>query len=157
MKNSIKSLITLLVFLGGLLYLLVILWTGIISFRGSVKPDPFFVSVVVVIGGVLSTNMGAVLGVTLTPPSAPNRQPSFMGLRPSLKPATQTIAAGDEPTQTQKFQVLACWVYVIGLLIAFVCWCTLLIMSKGNQAAPLLPELSKTLMGVIVGAFAVKS
>jgi len=52
-------------------------------------------------------------------------------------------------------QIMACYVYVISLVIAFVF--RMLASGKGHDGkiVSLLPELSKTLLGVVVGALTV--
>jgi hypothetical protein len=159
MNNSVKLLLTLLVMLAGFLYLFSIGFTGYQSLWGKLTPDSFFANAVTVIGGILSTNLGAVLGITLTPPATTvtNVRPAFMGLRPSIpRPAdTDPAAAAPQATPTQKFQVIACWVYVGGLLIAFLCFLIGALRTPPLSAAPLIQELVKTLMGVFVGAITV--
>jgi len=170
MNNSIKLLITLLVMLAGFLYLFSIGFTGYQSLWIKVPPEyyssnpsySFFSNAVTVIGGILSTNLGAVLGITLTPPATTvtNIRPKFMGLRPSIpRPGdpAPTVPTAPVPgaSSAQKFQVIACWVYVAGLLIAFICFLIGALRTPPASAAPLIQELVKTLMGVFVGAITV--
>jgi hypothetical protein len=155
MPNSIRTLLIVLVTLGGLLYAGTIVYAVVLTLSKETKIDALLLSAVTVIGGVLATNFGAVLGVTFTPPAPiPAVLPRFLGLRPSLpSPGTNGDAGTDA---AQKLQIIACWVYVGGLVIAFTGW----LIAKFNsvpetQMQTLLPELVRTLLGVIVGAITV--
>ncbi len=76
MLNTIKPLITFLLAIAGLLFIYSIIQAGnkSITDNNSIKSieefSSFLSSSVIIIGGVLSTNLGAVLGVTLSPPHA---------------------------------------------------------------------------------------
>ena len=155
MNNPIKPLIVGLVVLAGLFYMFAIIQAGIISIKGSGTFNDFFGNAVTVIGGVLATNLGAVLGISISPPTKDGlktenlQQPkSFLRLRSSINEAD-----GGNPTGNQKMQILACYFYVISLVIALAFW--LIALGKHHEIIPLLPELSKTLLGVIVGALTV--
>ena len=157
MTNSIRFLIILLISLAGLLYAFVIVYAIVLTLgkpHGSL--DPVLTNAVTVIGGVLSTNLGAVLGVTFTPRALRTSQipGRFLGLRPSLQ-----NAADEDPSQPgagQRIQIIACWVYVGGLLIALIGWIIAKIQHVPEaQIQVLLPEMVNTLLGVIVGALTV--
>ena len=152
--NAIKPLIILLVVLAGILFIYVISLAGIHSLQNDNSIHDFLSNSVIILGGVLSTNFGAVLGITLSPPAAiPATTPApYLGLRPTV----QSNKPGTAPDNNQKFQVIACWVYVGGLLLAATFY--LIAITKGiadaNQV-PLIAELSKTLIGVLFGALTV--
>jgi hypothetical protein len=161
MNNPVKPLIVGLVVLAGAFYLYAIIQAGIISLKGSGTLNDFFGTAVAIIGGTLSTNLGAVLGITLSPPPNPSmkgiirQQPvSFLKLHSTINEAPAG-SNNPQPSPNQKMQIIACYFYVISLLIAFIFW--MVALSKGSDAkiVPLLPELSKTLLGVIVGALTV--
>jgi hypothetical protein len=158
MNPLIRPLIILLVALAGLLFLSAIVLAGVYTLNNIKNFPAFFSNAVVVIGGILSTNLGAVLGVTLVPPQAQNRTIKFLGLRSTIQHNSVAAATSTTvpPTASQKFQIIACWVYVVGLLIAAVFY--FIAISKpipDNDMVNLIPSLSKTLLGVIVGAITV--
>ncbi len=70
---------------------------------------------------------------------------------------TAAASQGSSTTDNnQKLQIIACWLYVIGLVTATV---FMLIASshgkKDTDMVPLITELSKTLLGVLAGALTV--
>jgi hypothetical protein len=156
MNPLIRPLIILLVALAGLLFLYSIVVAGVDTIHDKEQLDPFFSNAVVVIGGILSTNLGAVLGITLVPPQAQNRTIKFLGLRSTIQHNSAAVATTAPPAASQKFQIIACWVYVVGLLIAAIFF--FIAIKKGISEPDmnsLIPSLSKTLLGVIVGAITV--
>ena len=103
---------------------------------------PFLRQVVTAIGGVLATNLGAVIGITV-------QQVRAAG----FDMASVLVAAGaDTPT---KLQVGAAYLYVIGLLIALYGWWKLEFTEDPNKVVVTLPQLSQTLLGVGAGVLAV--
>ncbi len=161
--SSIKPLLLGLVFLAGLFYLIAIINAGILSVQGKESLNTLFSSAIIVIGGILSTNLGAVIGYSFTPPNNAARATlpkPFLGLRPTVhtkQPApvpggTSTTASNADNSPNQKAQIFACYFYVISLVIALVFY--FLASSKGKPL-PVLEELSKTFLGVLVGALTV--
>jgi len=103
---------------------------------------PFARQIVTAIGGVLATNLGAVLGITV--------QQARAG---GMDLASMLVAAGaDTPT---KLQVAAAYLYVLGLLIALYGWWRLRFTEDPDRVVVTLPQLSQTLLGVVVGVVAV--
>lgn len=156
MNNPLRPLIILLVTLAGLIFAYAIIQAGINSLR-SVQAFPDFLSnAVVIIAGVLSTNFGSVLGITLVPPKGGAPEPAkFLGLRPTIQSGKKASNA-NTTDGTQKLQIIASWVYVGGLTVATIFY--IIAISKNIPNAgivPLLPELSKTLIGVLFGALTV--
>jgi hypothetical protein len=156
MQSAVKPLVILLASLAGLLYIFSIGNAITATFSEDIKPIGFLAEAATVIGGILSTNLGAVLGVTFTqPPNQPlaiGGTPVIMGLRSSIQSKQQR--ASGVANSTQKLQIIACWVYVLCLLAALVAW--LIAQAKDvPHVVPLLPEMAKTLLGVIVGALTV--
>lgn len=156
MNNPLRPLIILLVTISGLLFAYSIIQAGINSLNSKPAFPDFLYNAVIIIAGILSTNFGSVLGITLTPPKgAVPHAAKFLGLRPTLQSTEQTIHSKTTDTP-QKLQVIACWVYVGGLLLATVFY--LIAISKNIPDAdmvPLLSQLSKTLIGVLFGAMTV--
>jgi hypothetical protein len=165
---TIKPLLTGLVFLAGLFYMGSIINAGIISLSGEGSLNPLFSNAIIVIGGILSTNLGAVLGYTFTPPAKAAKASlpkPFIGLRSTVKNESTTprpgpMGPGNEPESTdqgnspnQKAQVFACYFYIISLVIALVFY--MIASGKGGTPQSVIEELSKTLLGVLVGGLTV--
>jgi len=104
----------------------------------------FLASAVTSIAAVLATNLGAVLGIAIANPQSLYRQ------RKSWNP----LRAFTNPNPTV-WQTLACYVYIIGLLAAAVVWGIKNFTTDNKQIVALIPEMTKSLLGVIVGALAV--
>lgn len=169
--SPIRPLIVFLVALAGLLYTFSIGFAGYLSiWSDKNKMDPLLISAVIVIGGVLSTNLGAVLGSTLTPPANPagsttasgptsdtnpHSHPTYLALRSSFQPDPQAAAMNTVDT-SQKVQIIACWLYVASLVVALLFWIIAKIKGIADTAlVQLLPELVKTLFGIMVGSMTV--
>jgi hypothetical protein len=151
MKTPAKTIVVILASLAGLIYTLAVIWVGYASYRAQVITE-FFTYPIFIIGGVLSTNLGAVLGVTLTPPGG-ERTETFLTMRSTLGPSKAAALTGT-PDQGQKIQILACWLYIGSLIIAAAFLIAIKIRPE-NDSAPLLEELGKTLIGVAAGALMV--
>lgn len=133
--NIVTPLITGLVLVAALFYLYGIIRASYVSISGNGAMDDFLANVVTVIGGVLATNLGAVLGY-------------------DISGGSKDISLMFDSTTAGNFRAAAAYFYVFCLIIAIVCW----FIAKQKQSTtivPLLPELSKTLLGVIVGALTV--
>lgn len=155
MKQT-KPLIALLLILGSAFYLYGIIQAGLHSIGKSGSLDDYWTTIVTVIGGTLATNFGAVLGVTINPPPMPANAPAFLFLRSTLTPPQKNVPFNNTPSVTgpEKVQIIACWFYVFSLVLAFVLWQ----IAGGNAAAgveKVLPQLSYTLAGVLVGGLTV--
>lgn len=164
--NSIKALVFILIALAALLFMYSIVNAGLLTMHGQKDQLPFFANAAIVIAGVLSTNFGAVVGVSVVAPTAAIQPKRFLGLKPTVigsgtgtQPAALANAAAVNPLPpnvSQMLQIIACWIYIMGLLTGFVFY--LVAMSKGQKddaIVPLITELSKTLLGVIVGVLGV--
>lgn len=155
--NPIKPLITGLIVLAGVFYLFAIIKAGIVSVKGTGEFNEYFGHIVTVIGGVLSTNFGAVLGVTLSPPGDPTREGLLRQQRKPFLQLHSSINENDDgqPTGNQKMQILACYFYVVSLVVALIFWLVAMSKDHDNKIISVLPELAKTLLGVFVGALTV--
>lgn len=154
MKTSLRPLMTLLVLLAGSLYVFAIVWAGIISIQGGGTLNSLMSQLAVVIGGILSTNFGAVLGITLTAPKEAVK-PSFLGLKPTIEKPDKDVSSSNTDAN-QKSQIIACWVYVISLVVACGFWIATHVMGRSESALPLLSELTQTLIGVLAGVMVVQ-
>jgi hypothetical protein len=164
--NNVKPLLIGLVFLAGVFYLYAIVNAGILSLQGKGELQQLLSSGIIVIGGILSTNLGAVVGYSFKPPGGAARASipkPFLGLRSTVNsnknvgmPPPGAANAGNIPeaenTSNQKAQIFACYFYVVSLVIAIIFY--FIASSKGNPL-PVLEELSKTFLGVLVGALTV--
>ncbi len=99
----------------------------------------FLTHVMTTIGGVLATNLGAVLGLTVA-------QSAGLISAESLPWYAPTAA---------NLQVIAAYVYVVGLLAATGLWAAKRFTAGQDHVVSTLPELAKTLLGVMAGALAV--
>lgn len=146
--NALKPLVIFLLLLAGLLYVFSIVWAGITAYQQKVL-DAVFQTPVVIIGGMLSTNLGAVLGITVKPVDGKNPSPTFLRLRSSVQP-TRSAAIVGRMDQNQKFQIIACWVYILSLVIASV-FLLVVYVKYDKNSVPLLEEQAKTLFGILAG------
>jgi hypothetical protein len=125
--------------LAGLLYCYGIF----VAIRLTTKETPgdmprFVDQMITTIGGVLATNLGAVLGIKFAEGS------SLLSLQ------LQTPA----PTIPGTLQIIAAVLYAIGLLAAIIAWLCKGFTNDPNIVVPAIPRLSQTLLGVAVGALA---
>ena len=154
-----KPLLTFLMLISGILYLGGIMTAGIVSIQGGSEIPNILLTAITIIGGILATNLGAVVGISYAIPAAKtnlsNIHPRYLGLRPTTTAQKSRLPS---PTQTastnQKFQILACYFYVAALIIAAIFWIIIELQDKKNPV-PVLEELAKTLLGVIAGALSV--
>ncbi len=117
----------------------------------SLKKEPdisqmpsFLSSVVTSIAAIFATNLGAVLGITISnPQSILSRSENWIPFN---------ITATNAPTA---FQVTACYIYVVGLLAAAIVWARKNFSADPKAIIPLIPELTKSLLGVMIGALAI--
>lgn len=128
-------LVTILVLLAALFYLFGIIMAVWISIKGKKLMDDFLSNIITVIGGVLATNLGAFLGINIAQ---------------GTSEASFTFQMG----ATGNMQAIAAYFYVICLVVAVAGW--FVAKSKGSTTiVPILPELAKTLLGVIMGALTI--
>ncbi|QIL40572.1 hypothetical protein G7074_15640 [Pedobacter sp. HDW13] len=109
-----------------------------------VSINSFLSSVVSSIAAVLATNLGAVLGISITKPQSPFGK---------LKNWTSfSLLANDGATI---FQIIACFVYVLSLLAAAIVWVHTGFETESTKIISLIPEMTKSLVGVIIGVMAI--
>ena len=153
MNNSIKILILFLVALSGISFIGGILAAGYYSNWAPGAPIPekmpsFLTNLVITVGGVLGTNFGAVVGLSMSKSQAFTEVSFFQPF--GVQKNESVKIKGNE-----RLQVIAAWGYVIGLVMAVIFWLGTNFSEEPGTVVLLLPELSKTLIGVIVGALAV--
>jgi hypothetical protein len=140
---AIRFLVGSLVALAGVGFIAGVVSAVRYSRRGMPAEMPAFLrQVVTAIGGVLATNLGAVLGIKV-------EQAKTAGF--DMTSLLFTEGAG---TLT-KLQVGAAYFYILGLLIALYGWWRLKFTEESDKVVVTLPQLSQTLLGVIVGVLAV--
>jgi hypothetical protein len=131
----------LLACIGGLFFLVGIVVAGILSHKGKPEQMPsYFKESVTLMGGVLATNFGAFLGITVS-----------RGQLPSLRFWTAP--------PIEAFQISAVILYIVGLLVALFYWSLGGLKENPNEGpivvVSTLPELSRTFMGIVAGALVV--
>ena len=125
-----RVLTAFLLLLGGLLYVGGILYQGVLVLGepGDREFPEFLILAVTAIGGALGTHLGALLGIKVA-------------LRRSL-----------EPQPVGRLQGAAVILYLVGLLAAICIW---MLLGFDDSAPDLIKNLSKTLLGVVIGAITV--
>jgi hypothetical protein len=140
MMKAIKILLFFLVALAGLFFLYGVYLAIRYSNAGTPSQMPEFVTTTTTaIGAVLATNLGAVLGLKIAEGS---RFRSFR-IRALADPIPSAIQIG------------ATVFYLLVLLVAFIAWALMKFESDPTLIVLVIPRLSQTLAGVIVGAVAV--
>ncbi len=138
--DAVTILLLVFMLFGGVLFLGGIIWAGIVSIRNQPETMPqFLIQSTTVIGGVLATNLGSVLGLSII---------SEVG-------GGVVTASSLTAVTIHNIQVGAAWLYAAGLFIAFAFWVANKFSTAPEKVVSTLPELSKTLLGVAVGALAV--
>lgn len=146
MKKPITYLLGLFIFIGCAIYIYCIALACIESWPRfqSVYEIPVFLSTTVTsIAALVATNLGAVLGITIT------KSNSLFGESKTWKPLT----AFSEPEPTN-FQATAFYIYVLSLIACGVIWAVRKFEPDPTLIVPLIPEMTKSLLGVIIGVLA---
>ena len=141
MTKAIKILLFFFVAFAGLFFLYGVVQAIYYSFAKTPTEMPAFLTFsITAIGGVLATNFGAVLGLKI---AEGTRFFSFKktGLMEEQVPST--------------IQIAATFLYAFVLVGAFIAWLLLKFESNPKLIVLAIPNLSKTLVGVAVGALAV--
>jgi len=94
--------------------------------------------VIVVIGGALATILGSVLGIKVIQGG---------GIREAFQEISTDPSKG--------IRNICAVLYLIALIVALICWGKLDWIDDPKQIADSIPMLSKTLIGVVVGALTV--
>jgi hypothetical protein len=156
--KSLKYLMAFLAMLGAGVYLYGIIEAGLISLAKSGKLNDLWVTAISIIGGVLATNFGAVLGISFSTPPITN---GFAAERFMLFRWPGPASSGNKPmssnntgTGPKKIQIIASWIYILSLLCAVVFW---IIASSKNSSniQGVITQLFHTLIGVAAGALTV--
>lgn len=113
------------------------------------KTEPFYPemleTITTSIGAILLTNLGAVLGISVT-------RPNTVMARIRLSPAA--IAVPEPASQREKIQIAAVLIYVISLIACSVHWALSTFRATPVAVVSLIPQYGKTLIGVISAYFA---
>ena len=144
---AIRYLFAFLIILAGIAYGYGIAEACIVSWPKVViqaKMPEFLTNVVTTLATVLATNLGAVLGITFTNSSSP--------LRNSKNWNPLNVFSENSPTV---LQTAACYIYVVGLLAAAVTWAHKDFSPNPVDTVRLIPDLTKSLLGIIAGALVV--
>lgn len=146
MRHPIYYLTAFIISIGFALYIFGIAKACIMSIgdSGDVEFNQVLSGAVTSIAAVLSTNLGAVLGISVSNPKSEFRKLSTWN--PS------SIFVNSDPTT---FQTIGCYVYIISLLVAAIVWAYKDFTTDPKDIVPLIPELAKSLLGIIVGVLAI--
>ena len=147
MKKAITYLLGLLVFLGCAVFIYGITQACILSWspdNNNYEIAPFLSNSVISIAAILSTNLGAVLGISLS------KSVSRFEDSANWNPARFFT----DPNQAN-IQIIASYIYIIALLGAAVVWVHRDFITDTSNIVPLIPQLSNSLLGVIVGVLAI--
>lgn len=128
---------------GALLFLVAIIRA--LKLSKDKKPElmeRFYQQVIRIIGGVLATNLGGVLGISVEQAQTPGPEASFMLLLRNLD-APSTI------------QVIAMYLYVVSLFIVAISWCRMGPKEDPAEVVPEVPQLTYTAIGIAGGLMAV--
>jgi hypothetical protein len=137
-NSLITMLVLVLVALAALLFLGGIVSAGYWSLKSQPDNMPAFLAqATTVIGGTLSTNLGAVLGLAVA------------------QSARGMVSLPSVPALARPLQIGAAWVYVGGLLLALAFWAWNKFSTEPDKVVSTLPDLTKTLLGVVVGVLAI--
>lgn len=104
----------------------------------------FLSSTVISIAAVFATNLGAVLGISVNNPNSILKE----------KEVWNPLSIFRNPSPLN-FQIIACYIYIVALIASSIVWAHRDFTNEVGVITPLIPELSKSLLGVIVGALAV--
>ena len=139
--DAIRGLIVFLLVLAAAAFIGGIALAAYYTLRDRANEMPSFPSRTVTgISGVLATNLGAVLGLSIAEIG------EYAGA------LALDLAEMSGPTT---IQVVASYLYIIGLVVAVVAWAIKGFSEDPGKVVPLLPELSRTFIGIIVGIAAV--
>lgn len=101
------------------------------------------------IGGVLATNFGAFIGITIDSANKnPEKQKAFI----DYQLLSRTVS---EVSDKYLHQAIASCVYIVGLTICLVIWGLRKFSEDDTIVVPSFPQMSKTLLGAAVGALIV--
>jgi hypothetical protein len=122
------------------------------SFPSSGTPVPLPDALDIMIsslGAILLTNLGAVLGISVANPSsalAKKIMPSF------TNEATENV---ENPMNLrEQLQYMAMFIYLLCLTACFICWAVKGFKSDAENVIVLIPQMGKTLIGVITAYLA---
>ena len=141
-NKPIAYLMSFLIFVACALYIYGIYVACRESLLSRNSINEYLSSAITGIIAVLSTNLGAVLGITVTQTNSSfNKTKNWNPLTFFTAPSVTTI------------QIIACYVYILSLVVVTIVWIKL--KFEIDTVVPIIPQMSKSLLGVVVGALAV--
>ena len=108
------------------------------------KMPAFLSNLVTSIAAVLATNLGAVLGLAKVNAGSVFRD--FATWNPIH------LCSANAPNVSQ---TIACYIYILGLLAAAIVWAKKNFTADEKLVVSLIPQLTKSLVGVIIGVLAI--
>jgi hypothetical protein len=148
MSNTRAILLSLFIGIAAVAFIAGVTAACILSFSPDAGKDslpPFVSATITSIAALLATNLGSILGITVTNPQSHFRiARNWSPLAVFQAPSTTTL------------QTWGCYLYVGGLLAATVIWGFRGFDSKSaSPVVPLIEDLAKSLAGIIVGSVAI--
>lgn len=146
MKKQFQNLLGLFIILGCAFYIYGIVLACIKSWPAGPVDFEFrvFLSTSITsIAALLATNLGAVLGISITNPNSTFKKANTWN--------PFTAITDPEPN---KYQAIAIYVYVASLLACGIVWAKKGFTEDSTHIIPIIPEMTKTLIGVIIGSLA---
>lgn len=110
--------------------------------KGQCIVPPFLSTLITTVSTVLSTNLGAVLGISIAKPDSKLR----------LSKSWNPLSFFDNPSPSV-VQTAACYVYIIALVSFAIAYAHKDFADEG--VVPIIQEQSRTLLGIIAGVFGV--
>lgn len=146
MNKPITNLLGLLLLIGCLAYLYGIGYACVISWNSektNFEIPSFLSNTLTSLAALFSTNLGAVLGISASNPNSRLRKTE----------AWNPLKTWKNPS-TPDFQVIICYVYILSLFACSIVWAHREFTTDVNKINALIPELTKSLLGVVVGVLA---
>lgn len=148
MNKPINNLLAILLLIGCLAYLYGIGYACVISWSANLPIEsyalPSFLSnTLTSLAALFSTNLGAVLGISSSNPKSRLRNTE----------AWNPIKTWKNPSPPE-FQVIICYVYIISLFACSIVWAHRNFDTDITKINTLIPEMTKSLLGVVVGVLA---
>ena len=152
MNKPVNNLLGLLLLIGCIAYLFGIGFACVQSWsegRTSYELPAFLSNTLTSISALFSTNLGAILGI-----SAVKNNTNFNDTA-TWNPAKtwRKIKKWENPSMSE-FQVILCYVYIFALFSCSIVWAHRSFETDVTQVNTIIPEMTKSLLGVVVGVLA---
>ncbi len=148
MNKPVNNLLAILLLIGCVAYLYGVFYACYISWAANKPPESyvlpsFLANTLTSLAALFSTNLGAVLGISSSNPNSRLRKTE----------AWNPLKTWKNPSPPE-FQVIVCYVYIISLFACSIVWAHRNFDTDVTQINTLIPEMTKSLLGVVVGVLA---